>query len=33
MQKIKNWLWIDKSITDSTNDDAIAFSKELRQQK
>ena len=33
MQKINNWHWLDKTKTSSTNDDAIALSKELKQQK
>ena len=33
MEKIANWLWQDKETTESTNDDAIAFSKEVISEK
>ena len=33
MQKINDWLWQDKKISESTNDEALLFSKEIVNQK
>ena len=33
MDKINNWIWEDKQVTESTNDDALTFSKHCQNNQ